>query len=56
VSDQTTLAFALEHRAIVEIVTRLDLETYAKITISHDKQAETTGFLGTVGISLNVNF
>ncbi|MDR2803841.1 MAG: hypothetical protein LBB22_06095 [Treponema sp.] len=48
--------FSAQHKAIVRILGRLNLEIFARLGISHDELSETTNFIGTAGTSLNISY
>ncbi|MDR2796297.1 MAG: hypothetical protein LBB47_06280, partial [Spirochaetaceae bacterium] len=51
-----SLTLSLQHKSIVRILGRLNLEVFARLDISHGEASETSSFIGTVGTSLNISY
>jgi hypothetical protein len=48
--------FSVQHKSIVRILGRLNLDVFARLGISRDYITEITNFIGTVGTSLNISY
>jgi hypothetical protein len=55
-SDAGRFSFAFEHRSIVRVLGRLNLDVFARLDIDHSAQTETTTFTATFGTNLNVSY
>jgi hypothetical protein len=51
-----SFSFYAQHKSIVRILGRLNLDVFARLGISRSDFTETTDFIGTVGTSLNISY
>ena len=54
--DSGSLTLSVQHKSIVRILGRLNLEVFARLDVSRSKVSETSSFIGTVGTSLNISY
>ncbi|MDR2659365.1 MAG: hypothetical protein LBC27_05175 [Spirochaetaceae bacterium] len=54
--DYGVFTFSAQHKSIIRILGRLNLDVFARLGISRDDLTEITNFIGTVGTSLNISY
>ncbi|MDR2343120.1 MAG: hypothetical protein LBD86_01140 [Spirochaetaceae bacterium] len=54
--DSGGLTLSFQHKSIVRILGRLNLEVFARLDVSRSEITETSSFIGTIGTSLNVSY
>ncbi|MDR2445166.1 MAG: hypothetical protein LBD44_04450 [Spirochaetaceae bacterium] len=51
-----SLTLSVQHKSVVRILGRLNLEVFARLDVSRSKVSETSSFIGTIGTSLNISY